>query len=567
MQNATNLTNGSFARTSGFYSYNDDGGAYYKIRPVTTDDDIDNVIIIELNDNTLVAELIPPKEIRPEIFGAYGDGTHNDTNAFIKMINYVYKRHETLWLPNKIMICENTYNINKIVIPEGMQYINIDGNNKGEIKNGGFTINEGCGWKTTIKNITFSNCDIPLDFKYYNIEFGRIEIENCNFYSCTTVALNIKRRSHRVYVRNCLFYNCDKTAYFEDIDMCYFEGNEIETNVEWSNNHYEVEQKATYEGTIFVNGNIFVPAITQNATNCAWLRIGRNATIENNRFSGENEGIHPIYIDCDIFDNFNPIDSYMYPIVNFINNPIVAGTGSILINKACGQLNIHNNAFTKISPCIEVIDETIFNNLSFNKLYISINDNTGKIFNFRNYGWASTINQINKPIIPKCLQKFIKTRTLFAKNYNGNYQAEISTNKLTINYNINDLTNTAPLQFLITGNCNPNPNGSPAYFENFVAIATLKREYLYDGTGINLIPEVKLLTQNDPYNVTLTASINGQSKIPTSNTILTDDIQLEITYSGGDSSASCKFKQFMPLELIPVIDNDSYYGEDYQTNN
>lgn len=82
MKSAENLTNGSFARTLGYYSKNDGGGALYKIRTVTNDDNVDEAFIIEITadpSNTLVAELIINNEISVNQLGAYGDGTHDDT--------------------------------------------------------------------------------------------------------------------------------------------------------------------------------------------------------------------------------------------------------------------------------------------------------------------------------------------------------------------------------------------------------------------------------------------------------------------------------------------------------
>lgn len=58
MKNATNLTNGSFAKTYGFENYNDGQGGLYKIRTITNTDVVDNKKIISLNDPTIIAELI-----------------------------------------------------------------------------------------------------------------------------------------------------------------------------------------------------------------------------------------------------------------------------------------------------------------------------------------------------------------------------------------------------------------------------------------------------------------------------------------------------------------------------
>ena len=57
---AENITNGSICKTLGKSTYNDGEGRYYKIRTVTTSDEIDGINIIALDvSDTLIAELIP----------------------------------------------------------------------------------------------------------------------------------------------------------------------------------------------------------------------------------------------------------------------------------------------------------------------------------------------------------------------------------------------------------------------------------------------------------------------------------------------------------------------------
>lgn len=58
MKNATNLSNGSFAKTYGYNSYNDGQGGYYKVRTMLNTDVIDNKTIVALHDPSLIAELI-----------------------------------------------------------------------------------------------------------------------------------------------------------------------------------------------------------------------------------------------------------------------------------------------------------------------------------------------------------------------------------------------------------------------------------------------------------------------------------------------------------------------------
>lgn len=82
MKLATNLIDGSFAQTVGYHSINDGGGAIYKIRTKTVDDTIDDMFIVSLYDNTLIAELVTNDVINVKQLGAYGDGTHDDTDVF-----------------------------------------------------------------------------------------------------------------------------------------------------------------------------------------------------------------------------------------------------------------------------------------------------------------------------------------------------------------------------------------------------------------------------------------------------------------------------------------------------
>ena len=79
MKEATNLVDKTNVKTLGFYSLNDGGSAYYRVRPVTTDDTVDEITIIALTDETLVAELIIKDVMNFKQFGAKGDGETDDT--------------------------------------------------------------------------------------------------------------------------------------------------------------------------------------------------------------------------------------------------------------------------------------------------------------------------------------------------------------------------------------------------------------------------------------------------------------------------------------------------------
>lgn len=110
MKSAENLVNGSYAQTLGYHAKNDGGGGLYKIRNVTNDDVVDERTIIAMNDvgNNLVAELIVNNnEINVNQFGAYGDGTHDDTTAIQASIDYASSNSGTVRLLNKTYIITN----------------------------------------------------------------------------------------------------------------------------------------------------------------------------------------------------------------------------------------------------------------------------------------------------------------------------------------------------------------------------------------------------------------------------------------------------------------------------
>lgn len=100
MKASTNLIDGSSARTLGYHAIDDGGKALYRVRTVTNDDVVDEGSIIALSDDHLVAELVTD-EANPLQFGAYGDGTHNDTAALQACANYAHDNGLVFHAPPK----------------------------------------------------------------------------------------------------------------------------------------------------------------------------------------------------------------------------------------------------------------------------------------------------------------------------------------------------------------------------------------------------------------------------------------------------------------------------------
>lgn len=107
MKNATNLINGSYAQTLGYYNKNDGGSALYKIRQITNEDVVDEMMIISLNDNTLIAELIVENDnLNILKVGAKNDGS-TDTSNIINHLITNYNKYN-IYFPNGDYLINNT---------------------------------------------------------------------------------------------------------------------------------------------------------------------------------------------------------------------------------------------------------------------------------------------------------------------------------------------------------------------------------------------------------------------------------------------------------------------------
>ena len=80
MKAAENLVAGSFAETYGYYSNGDGGNAKYKIRQVTNQDTEDDMFIVALSDENLVAELIIDQNLNLKQLGVKADGETDETD-------------------------------------------------------------------------------------------------------------------------------------------------------------------------------------------------------------------------------------------------------------------------------------------------------------------------------------------------------------------------------------------------------------------------------------------------------------------------------------------------------
>lgn len=104
MKLATNLLEGSYARTLGFYSVNDGGAGLYKIVSTGTANEMDLIAV-----GNLKAQLIYGNQLNVKQIGAYGDDTHDDS----AIINHSISLTNRLIIPHGTFKISNTININK----------------------------------------------------------------------------------------------------------------------------------------------------------------------------------------------------------------------------------------------------------------------------------------------------------------------------------------------------------------------------------------------------------------------------------------------------------------------
>ena len=107
MKQATNLINGSYARTLGYYNKNDGGSALYKIRTITNDDVVDEMFIIEMStDNTLIAELITDNLVNICQVGGQQNFS-NVCNTLLSTGKSIYIPKRTFTATSTIIVSEN----------------------------------------------------------------------------------------------------------------------------------------------------------------------------------------------------------------------------------------------------------------------------------------------------------------------------------------------------------------------------------------------------------------------------------------------------------------------------
>ena len=172
---------GNVYGTTGYYSVNDGGSALYTIRAKDVADVEDGGSIIFL-DNGNVAELITNGTANVKQFGAYGDGTHDDTNAVQNAVNF----------NNYVVFPQGTYLLGTVNITRDTTvFADTEASIKLKYTNGETyeTVFSCDGCTLNVKGIDFVGTIItntglgphPIPHVLYGENNGTINVESCGF--------------------------------------------------------------------------------------------------------------------------------------------------------------------------------------------------------------------------------------------------------------------------------------------------------------------------------------------------------------------------------------------------
>lgn len=232
---AYNLSAGDMAITKGYYSANDGGGAEYSIVSTTSN-------YSETLNNNLKAELIIKNSMTPEMFGAYGDGVHDDSlyiqTCLNNSKNVIFNENNNYLISSEIIVPSyidiNGNNCSIIMSSSNINIFNID--NKSNIKIHDFILKNG-----SYANV-FVTTNRPTTNYCYNIEIYNIKYQNTDEVQSGPISL--------FYIGNC--YNLN-------IHDCNLKGNN-ETNmcgiIIWSTEKIDNSIVNTDSKYIYIHHNI-----------------------------------------------------------------------------------------------------------------------------------------------------------------------------------------------------------------------------------------------------------------------------------------------------------------------
>ena len=251
MKEATNLTDGSFVETYGFYSKGDGGGAKYKVRQITNEDDVDEITLFALIDATLVAELVVENStITTKQFGIKGDGT-DETDRMLAFFAYDATKYilnsPTILIDDDMPVTSNSEVVfdgcklmRKSTDLEHYYMLLIDGVHDVIVRDaflvGDRVTHSGDGgeWGHGIavfcsQNVTIENCYIEqtwgdgIYIGLYSVTGATDQVENvkvsgCHIYKCSRNGISVCS-GENIFIDNCHIEYTDRINPKDGIDI------------------------------------------------------------------------------------------------------------------------------------------------------------------------------------------------------------------------------------------------------------------------------------------------------------------------------------------------------------
>jgi len=352
MQASTNLINGSYARTLGYHTVNDGGAGIYYINTSGTANEMDIVAI----GDTLKAHLITAGTLYPEMLGAYGDGTHDDSNALQQAINTSVTNMKLI--AGKTYSYATTLNITR-------RYFNLDGNgatlsytgtgNAVSVDMSGTTSHQRD--LTAIENVVFS---APSSQNVLALSYCiKAKFENLKIYDFPHNGINLLNSCYECNFNN-IYLGCRKvagtvgiTGQFGDTEFGNLYGVNVETFIfgtAWGSNCIEKIHAWCFNGTIFDDE----PAMNETQYN-AWFAntvlIKVDNTTEANAWGTVIE-----YCNCDTYKTCIDFNSYWENL--HFNNLYLHATDNLITYTSTYQSYVHRILIDHLN-CNQTIEASI----------------------------------------------------------------------------------------------------------------------------------------------------------------------------------------------------------------
>ena len=389
---AGNLSEGDMAITKGYYSANDGGGAIYTI----TSSANSNVHQEQLNNNFYSTIITFNNEINVNQLGAYGDGTHDDTNVIQEAID---KYNNIILLKGNYLVSD-TLNIGSYTTLKGIS-INESIIIANPIKSFNI-ISLVDTYHSHIKNLTVDgaiNIGNEVVVTNYNIngillnytssKDGFNDIDNVKIENCTNIGLLVQHQKEGIF-SNLIIKNCGNGLYDEATDckyfnvVCYWNGiANINGNLTDGNGMYFKQ---------YSNSNKIVNCKSFSNKGHGLYCCGSYNNFSN--FEAQDNFKHGIYLNDCSGNNFNSITSstnstgsndyneiYMNAVrESYIEGNVVTRNISWSEHYAQKQLKVTDTCYNnkielfyerninKVSSCYDTSTSTCYNDIKINNI-------------------------------------------------------------------------------------------------------------------------------------------------------------------------------------------------------